>query len=103
VAVRRDGSRTEVGAQRSALADVAYLHVQSEHSGYVVVPREGPAGATAHALTTTSQSSAPNPGPTLALQLARDGLVRRTSMTVRLAPARDIADAAEMAARLSPR
>jgi hypothetical protein len=76
-----------------SLADVAYLRVVSARSGYVIVPRRA-TGVTARALRVRRQSSAPRPGPTLALRLAHGGL------TVRLAPARDATEAGAVAARL---
>jgi hypothetical protein len=97
VAVRRDGRRVTVGS-RISLAGVDYFHVMSEHSGYVVKPLGRPAGATAHAIRTRPQSSAPRPGPTMAIQLARASRFRTAGLAVRLAPVRD-ADEAAAAAR----
>jgi hypothetical protein len=79
VAVRRDGSRRTV-RRPMPLRRVAYLHVQSERSGYVAVPLRR-AGVVARALLTRPQSSAPRPGPTLALR------VRGSRFAVRLSPA----------------
>jgi len=93
VAVHEDGSRTSVRRRRVPLADVAYLHVRSARAGYVVVPLRR-AGVVARALRTRRQTSAPDPGPTLALRL------RRPRMAVRLAPVGD--DAGAAAAQLRP-
>ena len=93
VAVRRDGSRVVLGRRSVPLAGVAYLHVLSARSGYVIVPLQT-ARVTARARPVRGQSSAPHAGPTLALRL------RRTGVAVRLAPATDAAEAAALAARL---
>jgi hypothetical protein len=97
----RGGGSERVGERRLALARIAYLHVQSRYGGYVVVPRHVPAGATAHLLATRPQSSAPDPGPTLALQIARRERLGRRALGVRLAPARDAEHAAAVASRLA--
>jgi hypothetical protein len=89
VAVREDGGRVVLG--RRPYADIAYLHVMSARSGYVVVPSRR---VSARTLRTRRQSSAPLPGPTLALRPTG----RR--LAVRLAPARGAAEAAAVAARL---
>jgi hypothetical protein len=99
----RGGGSELVGARRLALRRVAYLHVESRYGGYVVVPRRVPAGATAHLLATRPQSSAPDPGPTLALQIARRERLSQTALGVRLAPARDAEHAAAVASRLAAR
>lgn len=98
-AVLRDGRRVAV-SRRIPLADVAYFHVASERSGYVVKPLSRPAGARAHALATHPQSSAPRPGPTLAIQLARASRFRSASLAVRLVPVKDAAEAEAVARRL---
>jgi hypothetical protein len=94
VAVGVDGSRTVLG--RRALTGVAYLHVQSARSGYVVVVRR-PAGVRARTRRARRQSSAPHPGPTLALRPAG------ARLAVRLAPARGATEAEAVAARLRAR
>ena len=97
VAILRDGSRATVGTRAIPLSSIAYLWVRSEYSGYVVVPVSCTGGATVHALHPSRQSSAPKPGPTLAIRLAR---FRRVSLSVRLMPVRDAQQAASAAARL---
>jgi hypothetical protein len=87
VAVRRDGSTFRVGTVRRPLARVSYLYVRSRRSGYVVVPRAQPRGATVHLLHPRPQSSAPYPGPTLAVQLGRESRRRSAAFRARLAPA----------------
>jgi hypothetical protein len=101
-AVLRDGSVVAVGTRRRRLAGIAYLHVRSRRSSYVLVPRSRPAGATVHLLRPRAQSSAPEPGPTLAVQLARESRARRASFRARLAPA-DGGSTATVAARLGAR
>jgi hypothetical protein len=100
VAVLRDGSSVRVGARRIPLSSVAYLWVQSERSGYVVVPATRPSGASIHALKVRKQSSAPRPGPTAAIQIARAERFSRATLTVRIAPVQDEAEATVTAARL---
>ena len=102
VAVLRDGSRVSLMARPVALARIAWLHVVSERSGYVVVPLERPAGAVARAIVPSRQSSAPDPGPTATLEIARGARWRGARFAVRLAPARED-DAAAVAVRLGAR
>ena len=84
VAVLRDGSRVSVRARAVALARVARFEVLSRRSGYVVTPLTRPAGAVARVLIPSRQSSAPDPGPTLAVELARGASWRRASFAVRI-------------------
>ena len=74
--------------------------MRGERSGYVVVPATRPRGATIHALRTRPQSSAPRPGPTAAIQLARKSRFSRAALTVRLTPVLNEQEAAAAAARL---
>ena len=101
-AVLRDGSSPKVGTRLIPLANVRYLYVRSAYSGYVVVPvgKRVP-GAGVHIIKAAAQSSAPNPGPTAAIQIARQAKFRRTALTVRLTPVKSEQDAAAEAARLS--
>ena len=82
----RDGSRVAVGSQQIKLASIAYLWVQSEHSGYVVVPASRPAGAAVHVMRPAAQSSDPKPGPTLAIQIARAQRFNRAALSVASCP-----------------
>ncbi len=100
VAVLRDGSRATVGTRAIPLSSIAYLWVRSESSGYVVVPVSCTRGAAVHVLHPSSQSSAPKPGPTLAVRLARNARFSRVSLSVRLMPARDEQQATSAASRL---
>ena len=98
-AVLRDGSRLPVGAAPMRAGAVAYLHVRSARSGYVVVPRPAGAGLTARAIRSDAQSSAPEPGPTLALGLApRRG---RSALAARIVPVPAGEDPAAAARRLA--
>jgi hypothetical protein len=100
VAVLKDGSRVSVAARAVSLKRVDYFQVVSEHSGYVIVPRSRPAGAVARVLHPSRQSSDPDPGPTLAIELARkSSSFRAVGLAVRLATA-DEASAAQVAASL---
>ena len=92
-----------VAARAVSLARVAYFQVVSEHSGYVIVPRSRPAGAVARVLHPARQSSNPDPGPTLAVELARNSSSWRSlGLAVRMAPA-DESVAAEVAGSLGAR
>ena len=84
VAVLRDGSRVSLRSRSVALARVARFEVASLHSGYVVVPLRRPAGAVARVMLPSRQSSAPDPGPTLAIELARGASWRRARLAVRI-------------------
>jgi hypothetical protein len=84
VAVLRDGSRLSVRAHSVALARVARFEIVSQRSGYTVLPLRRPAGAVARVLLPSRQSSDPDPGPTLAVELARGDGWRRARFSVRI-------------------
>ncbi len=86
VAVLRNGRRVTVGDTRLPLAGVRELEVSSRYSAYTVVPLTKPAGAAVHVMRTAPQSSAPDPGPTLAIQLERGARFTHTALTVRITP-----------------
>jgi hypothetical protein len=67
-----------------ALKHVERFEIESERSGYTVVPLSRPAGAVARLLPTARQSSAPDPGPTLAIDIARGAAWRRATFGARL-------------------
>jgi hypothetical protein len=69
-AVTTNGWTREILNYRS-LAGVSWFYVQSEHSGYVVLPHANPANVRARVVHPASQPSAPRPGPTLLLERAR--------------------------------
>ena len=71
-AVLRDGSRIAVGSERLPLGEIDHFLVRSEFSGYVVELRDQPANGTARSARPAAQSSAPDPGPTLVVELARN-------------------------------
>jgi hypothetical protein len=80
--------------------DVAYYYVAGEDSGYVVVPIGVPARGLAHIVSPKRQSSAPRPGPTLAIQIVRHGRFHRIGLAARIAPAGTAEQAADAAKRL---
>ena len=85
IAVLRDGSQVEVRS-RIALSRVRRLDVRSRYSGYTVTPLSRPAGAAVHVMHPHPQASAPDAGPTLAVQLERSSRFPRTAFTARLTP-----------------
>ena len=88
VAVLRDGSRVSVRSHPVALARVEHFEVISRRSGYAVEPLRRPPGAVARVMVPSRQSSAPDPGPTLAVELARGASWRRAAFAVRIVVAR---------------
>jgi hypothetical protein len=82
------------------LEGVRWFYVQSERSGYAVVPRDMPASARAQLVHPARQPSAPRPGPTLVLELAHASRARSLSGAVRLIPAKDLATARRLVATL---
>ena len=88
VAVLRDGSRVSVRSRAVKLASVEHFEVISRRSGYAVKPLRRPPGAVARVMVPSRQSSAPDPGPTLAIELARGASWRRASFAVRIVVAR---------------
>jgi hypothetical protein len=89
VAVLHDGSRLNLrsgGALR--LSRVARFEIASADSGYTAVPLRRPAGAVARVLVPSRQSSDPDPGPTLAIEVAKGSTWRRAGFAARIAVAR---------------
>ena len=76
-AVNRRGERRGI-TRNMSLSDVAWFHVESERSGYVVVV-DG--GKSATVPRPSRQSSAPKPGPTLTIR------AKGTKVTAKIAPA----------------
>jgi hypothetical protein len=66
-AVAPDGWTREILNYRS-LAGVRWFYVQSENSGYAVIPHTNPVNVRARLDRPASQPSAPRPGPTLVLE-----------------------------------
>ena len=83
-AVLRDGSRVRVGSTRIALSRVLRFEVRSALSGYTVTPLRRPEGATAHVVRPARQKSAPDPGPTLGIQISRAAKVRTARFAARI-------------------
>jgi hypothetical protein len=100
-AVRGDGTVVPVTAGGGAvsLEGVDHLHLAGERGGYVVVC-PGAGALRARAMRVGRQPSAPRPGPTLALELARGAGFRRASLVARIAPAASAEEAREVARRL---
>jgi hypothetical protein len=88
VAVLHDGSRLSLRASAVRLSRVAHFEITSAHSGYSVVPLRRPAGAVARVLLPSRQSSDPDPGPTLAIELAHGSTWRRARFAARILVAR---------------
>jgi hypothetical protein len=86
--VLRDGSRVSLRASAVRLERVARFEIESAHSGYTVVPLRRPAAAVARVLEPARQSSDPDPGPTLAIELAHGSTWRRARFAARIAFAR---------------
>ena len=85
-AILNDGSRVPVGDRPIALARVARIVIKSQYSGYTVTPLSRPAGAGLHLMHPASQSSAPDAGPTLAVQIARNKKFSKVSFAARITP-----------------
>jgi hypothetical protein len=83
--------------QRRPVGGVAAFWVQSERSGYAVVPLDRVNGATAAIVHPDRQPSAPDPGPTLTIELTRRLHERPVQFSARIVPARDL-EAARRAA-----
>jgi hypothetical protein len=100
-AVRGDGTALPLtpGAGAIALAGVDHLHLAGPRGGYVVVCL-GAAGLRARALRVGRQASAPRPGPTLAIELARGTGFSRAGLRVRIAPAASADEARVVAGSL---
>ncbi len=104
-AVLRGGKRVTLAAPKAprrkvALKNVVYFYVAGEDTGYVVVPTGRRPRAKAHILRPRAQSSAPRPGPTLAIQLAHAARFRRLGFAAKIAPAANRRQAARIAKRL---
>ena len=89
-AVLRGGAVVPVTAQRPVMG-VRGFWVQSEHSGYTVVPVDRVKGSTAAIIQPARQASAPNPGPTLSIRLTnRLRKKRPVRFAVKIEIARDL-------------
>ncbi len=81
IAVLRDGTRARF--TKVALDRVARFEIETRYSGYTITPLTRPKGATARLLHPAAQSSAPDAGPTLAVDL---GSGTHTALTARITP-----------------
>ena len=89
VAVLKDGERVSLRAGGAVrLSRVRRFEIASRHSGYTVVPLRRPEGAVARVLDPSRQSSNPDPGPTLAIEIAHGSTWRRARFAARIAVAR---------------
>ena len=89
VAVLHDGTRLNLRAAGALrLSRIARFEIESAQSGYTVVPLRRPAGAVARVLLPSRQSSNPDPGPTLAIEIAQGSTWRRARFAARIAVAR---------------
>jgi hypothetical protein len=103
-AVLFDGTRKVLAApnlprRRVQLRNVRYFYVAGKETGYVVVPF-GRRGA-ARILKPKRQGGAPDPGPTLAVELAHRAKFRRLDFAVRIAPSGTPEAAEQIAQQLS--
>jgi hypothetical protein len=106
-AVLRDGRTVVLAAplarrRRARLREVAYFYLAGSESGYVVVP-VGARRGVAYAIRPKAQAAAPDPGPTLRLELVHRARFKRLALTARIAPVRSGEQAARVAARLRRR
>lgn len=88
VAVLHDGSRLSLRAGAVRLSRVARFEIASAHGAYTAVPLRRPPGAAARVLLPARQSSDPDPGPTLAVEVAHGSTWRRASFAARIVVAR---------------
>ena len=102
-AVLLDGSSVDVAPRPLPLERVADFSVRSAQSGYVIVPSERPAGATAQTVPVGAQWSAPQPGPSLVVTLARARRFKSLSLAARLVPVPDAGSTDATARRLGAR
>jgi hypothetical protein len=101
-AVGTAGQARELTGPRR-LSGIRWLYVQSEDSGYAVVPRSAPGRTVATVVHPADQSSEPKTGPTLVLELGRRTRARSLGASVRLIPAPTRVEARALVARLGRR
>ena len=84
-ALLKDGTRVRISPGRAvALAAIDRFEISSAESGYAVTPLRRPRGAVAHVIIPARQSSQPDPGPTLAVELARGARWFRARFAARI-------------------
>jgi hypothetical protein len=98
-AIAPGGFTAEIANYRT-LDGVSWFYVQSERSGYAVIPRGMPRTARARMIQPARQSSAPRPGRTLVIELAHRTRRRSLAGSVRLVPAADLETARRLVAQL---
>jgi hypothetical protein len=103
LAVLTDGQQVPVGTNPIPLSLVSYFSVRSGQSGYVVVPTRRPARATAATMNVARQWSAPNPGPTLAVRVAKARRFKSIGLTARMVPVPNPDAVADTARQLGAR
>jgi hypothetical protein len=105
-AVMTNGKRFRLagrGSPRRAimLSRVSYFHIAGDDgSGYVAVPTSRPSNARARIIRPARQSSAPRPGPTLAVQLSPGTSFREIAFGTRIAPVQTPEEATQVARAL---
>jgi hypothetical protein len=104
-AVTTGGRSVRLTAANGAidLSQVAYFWIKSAgpETGYVIVPRSYPSGATTEVVKPSAQPAAPLPGPTLVVQLARrNRSFKQQTLQVAISLAATAADAAAAAKTL---
>jgi hypothetical protein len=84
-ALLRDGTRVRINANRTvALDSIVRFEISSARSGYAVAPLRRPPGAIAHVILPGRQASQPDPGPTLAIEVARGARWSRARFAARI-------------------
>jgi hypothetical protein len=97
-ALRSDGTAVKLESP-GPLQGIRGFWIQSEHSGYAVVPEDRVKGSVARIIQPARQASAPKPGPTLSLLLTQRVTRKRpVRFAARIVIARDV-DAARRALR----
>jgi hypothetical protein len=82
-----DGRRVPLAAGAAIpLTGITAFEVESDRARYRIVPLERPRGARARLVQPDRQSSAPRPGPTLAITLAERARVQEAEFAARLVP-----------------
>jgi hypothetical protein len=99
-----DGTRKTLAApglprRRVQMKKVRYFYLAGKETGYVVVPF-GRRGA-ARILKPKRQGGAPDPGPTLAVEIAHRAKFRRLDFAARIAPSGSPEAAEQIALQLS--
>jgi hypothetical protein len=98
-----DGTRRELKSGSLRLADISWLYIGGGECGYVVVVRSAALPGHARLRHPQRQASAPHAGPTVTFELIRNGVLRPLTASVRIAPARDAAQAQRIAQDLGAR